>query len=64
MSDKVWLTVQEAAAYASLSPDTIYTAAERGELRHTRVGGRRVIRLRAEWVDEWLQRFTREPQVA
>ena len=29
-----WLTVQEAADYASLSADTIYTACERGELRH------------------------------
>lgn len=41
-----WLTVKEAAAYASLSTDTIYTACERGELRHARVGGRRTIRLR------------------
>ena len=33
--------VAEAAEYAGLSRDTIYTACERGELRHAHVGGRR-----------------------
>ena len=55
MSDKVWLTVQDAAEYASLSPDTIYRACERVELRHVKVGGRRSIRLRTEWIDAWLE---------
>ena len=54
-----WLTVKEAADYSSLSADTIYTACERGELRHARVSGRRTIRLRAEWIDAWLERHTR-----
>jgi excisionase family DNA binding protein len=54
-----WLRVPEAAAYASLSRDTIYTACERGELRHVRVGGRRAIRLRTDWVDSWLKRHVR-----
>ena len=54
-----WLTVQEAADYASLSADTIYTACERAELRHARVSGRRTIRLRTEWIDAWLERHTR-----
>lgn len=56
-----WLTVKEAADHAGLSSDTLYTAVERGEVKHTRVGGRRTIRLKAEWVDDWLERFTREP---
>jgi excisionase family DNA binding protein len=51
--------VAEAAAHAGLSIDTIYTACERGELRHVRVGGRRTIRLRVEWVDRWLEQHTR-----
>ena len=36
-----------------------YVSVERGEMRHARVGGRRSIRLRAEWIDEWFGRHTR-----
>lgn len=53
---KPWLTVGEGADYAGVSRDTIYTACERKELRHARVGGRRSIRLKAEWIDAWLER--------
>lgn len=61
MSEQVWLTVQGAAAYSSLSTDTIYTACERGELQHAKVGGRRTIRLRHSWVDAWLERHSAAP---
>jgi excisionase family DNA binding protein len=53
---KPWLNVSEAAEYASLSRDTIYTACERGELRSARVSGRRAIRIRPAWIDAWLER--------
>ena len=53
---KVWLTVAEAAQYAGVSRDTIYTACERREIRQARVGGRRAIRLKPEWIDAWLER--------
>jgi excisionase family DNA binding protein len=53
-----WLSVAEAATHANVSKDTIYTACERGEIRHVRLGGRRAIRLTPEWVDEWLVRHT------
>ena len=33
---KTWLTVAEGAEYSGVSRDTIYTACERGELRHAR----------------------------
>lgn len=56
MIERTWLTVQDAADYAAVSSDTIYTACERGELRHVKVGGRKAIRMRAEWIDEWLGR--------
>ncbi len=59
---KTWLTVIEAAEYSGLSRDTIYTACERRELRHARVGGRRTIRLKAEWIDAWLEQHTRGAQ--
>jgi excisionase family DNA binding protein len=52
---KTWLTVAEGAEYSGVSRDTIYTACERRELRHARVGGRRSIRLKPEWIDAWLE---------
>lgn len=56
---KTWLNVAEAAEYARVSRDTIYTAVERGELRHSRLAGRRAIRIRPEWIDEWFERHAR-----
>lgn len=57
---KTWLTVAEAADYAGVSRDTIYTACERRELRHARVGGRRAIRLKPAWIDAWLEQHARD----
>jgi len=59
---KPWLKVSEAAEYASLSRDTIYTACERGELRSARVSGRRAIRIRPAWIDVWLERHAPDVQ--
>jgi excisionase family DNA binding protein len=59
METKTWLTVREGAEHAGVSKDTVYTACERGELHHVRIGGRRSIRLRAEWIDAWLERHAR-----
>jgi excisionase family DNA binding protein len=53
---KTWFTVSEGAEYAGVSRDTIYTACERRELRHARIGGRRSIRIKPEWIDGWLER--------
>jgi excisionase family DNA binding protein len=58
---KDWLTVAEAAEYCSASRDTIYTACERHELRHARMRGRRAIRVKSVWLDEWLERYTSGP---
>jgi len=54
---KLWLTVGDAAEYAGVCRDTIYSACETRELRHVRIGGRRTIRLKREWLDEWFERF-------
>lgn len=59
---KLWLRVAEAAEYTGLSRDTIYTACERGELRHAHVGGRRKILLRPQWIDAWLERHAPDVQ--
>jgi excisionase family DNA binding protein len=56
---KTWLTVAEGADYAGVSRDTIYTACERGELHDARIGGRRSIRIKAQWIDAWLERHAR-----
>ena len=53
---KLWLNVREGAEYAGVCRDTIYTACERGELRHGRISGRRKIILRPQWIDAWLER--------
>ena len=59
---KIWLNVAEAAAYAGVSRDTIYTACERHELSHARLGGRRAIRVKPAWIDSWLERHARMAQ--
>jgi len=56
---KTWFTVSEGAEYAGVSRDTIYTACERGELRHARIGGRRSIRVKPAWIDAWLEQHAR-----
>jgi excisionase family DNA binding protein len=56
---KTWLTVAESAEYAGVSRDTIYTACERSELHHARIGGRRSIRVKVQWIDAWLERHAR-----
>jgi len=59
---KAWLTAAEAAQYAGMSRDTIYTACEPREVRQARVGGRRAIRLKPEWIDAWLERHVLDAQ--
>jgi excisionase family DNA binding protein len=61
---KKWLTVAEGAEYSGVSRDTIYTACERRELHHVRVGGRRAIRLKPEWIDAWLEQHAQGSRTA
>ena len=51
-----WLTVREAAARAKCGVKTVYREVRAGRLRAARIGGRRELRLRPEWIDEWLDR--------
>jgi excisionase family DNA binding protein len=50
-----WLTVREASAYSRCGVKTLYRAVQRGELRAARVGGRRKLVLRREWLDAYLE---------
>jgi excisionase family DNA binding protein len=62
-SPSPWLTVHDAAGRARCGIKTIYREVKAKRLRAARVGGRRELRFRAEWVDEWLDR-TSEPEAA
>lgn len=56
--DTVWLTLRRAAARAAVSEATIKREVRRGRIRFARVGGRRSLRFRAEWIDAWLDTST------
>jgi excisionase family DNA binding protein len=49
-----WLTLAQAADRAQVAAATIRREIKGGRIRAARVGGRRSIRLRPEWVDAWL----------
>ena len=49
-----WLTVVEAAQRARCGPKLVYRAVKAGRLQVVRLGGRREIRVKPEWVDNWL----------
>jgi excisionase family DNA binding protein len=55
---KLWLNVAEGAEYAGVCRDLIYDACAARRIHHIRVGGRRAIRLKPKWIDEWLERHT------
>ncbi len=58
-----WLTVTEAAQRAGVGRKTIYREIKAGRLKASRIGGRRELRMRPEWVDQWLEKeATREGQ--
>jgi len=57
-----WITVEEAATRARCGIKLIYREVRAGRLRAVRVGGRRELRLRSEWIDAWLSgRDTMQP---
>lgn len=58
--EPTWLTVREAAQRARCGLKVLYREVAAGRLRAARIGGRRELRFRAAWVDEWLDR-TAEP---
>ena len=53
-----WFTAQEAAGRARCSTATVRREARAGRLRSVRVGGRKSVRFRSEWIDEWLEAYS------
>ena len=49
-----WIDVKEAAKRARCGVKLLYREIRAGRLQAARVGGRRELRLRAEWIDVWL----------
>jgi excisionase family DNA binding protein len=58
-----WLVVREAADRAKVSVKCVYRAVEAQQLRAARVGGRRSLRFRPEWVDSWLEGTTKPIEI-
>ena len=56
VSPTPWITVNEAAKRARCGVKLIYREVRAGRLKAVRVGGRRELRLRADWIDAWLNR--------
>lgn len=54
-----WLTVDEAATRAQCGKRMLYREVQAKRLRAVKVGGRRTLRFRAEWVDAWLEAASR-----
>lgn len=51
----VWMTAQEAADYARVHVSVIYREVKAGRLRAVRIGGRRDLRFRDVYLDDWLE---------
>jgi excisionase family DNA binding protein len=57
----VWMTAADAAKYCKVGVTTIYSAITSGALRCVRVNGRRNIRTKAVWLDEWFEQHMQRP---
>lgn len=55
MPETPWLTVAEVAAVARCGARLVYREITAGRLRAARVGGRKALRIRRDWVDAWLE---------
>lgn len=53
-AESPWWRVEEAATYCKVHPSQIFRACRERTLEHVRVGGRRTILTKHEWIDAWL----------
>ncbi len=61
-TNATWLRLDHAARLAQVHPATLRREIRRGTLRATRIGGRKSIRIRAEWIDSWLEASTTQDE--
>ncbi len=52
---RLTLNVAQAAAYVGVSTKTIYRAIEDGRLKAAALGRSSAIRIRPEWIDDWIE---------
>lgn len=57
-----WLDAGQGASYARVSRKLLYRAIRSGRLRAARVGGRRQVRLRREWLDAFIEGHATGPE--
>lgn len=50
-----WLTVDEAAERLRCSPKTIYRLVKQRKLRAAVIGGKRALRFRDAWIDQYAE---------
>lgn len=58
--DARWLTPSEVAALVQTHVEFIYQACASGALRYVKPG-RRTVRIKREWIDDWLERYVSDP---
>lgn len=55
------LSVAQAAEYVGVSAKTIYRAVEDGRLRASALGRSTALRIRPEWIEQWIEEATYVP---
>jgi excisionase family DNA binding protein len=51
-----WLDLDESADYVGVHTMSIRRAVRNRTLKHARVGGKKLIRIRRSWLDQWLEK--------
>lgn len=64
VTDDPWLRLSQCADRGQVHEATLRREIRRGRLRHARVGGRKSIRIRASWLDAWLEASSMPVEVA
>ena len=59
-----WLTVEQARQVVQCGLKLIYREIKAGRLRAARIGNRRDLRIKRDWIDQWLEASARPVEVA